>query len=213
VQDIYARIIRKNSSSKHLTLVTRLVELAIAILVLFTLPIFINAADKKIPAYELIQIFMGDVMGVIIAIFLLGIFSKRVTAWASFYGVIIAVVIGGVLHYCTTFYLNSSGIVSGVIIGGVLRCGSGFTGTARELNFWVIGTLEFVLVILIGWLGSYLEKPRPEAALRNLTVWTLDDIKGPWVGLKSWPNLWKWVIALPAAWFAICLLWELYIRS
>jgi SSS family solute:Na+ symporter len=213
VQDIYARIIKKDSSPKHLTLVTRVVELAIAIGVLFTLPIFLNAADKKIPAYELIQIFMGDVMGVIIAIFLLGIFSKRVTAWASFYGVIIAVAIGGILHYGTTFYLNSNGVVGGVIIGGVLQYGSGFTGTAHELNFWVIGTLEFALVILIGWLGSYLERPKPEVELRNLTVWTLDDVKGPWVGLKSWPALKWWVIGLPALWFAATAIWEIYMKT
>ena len=213
VQDIYARIVKKDASVKHLTLVTRLAELAIAILVLFTLPIFISAADKKVPAYELIQIFMGDVMGVIIAIFLLGLFSKRVTAWASFYGVVIGVATGGILHYATKFYLDANGALSGVVIGGLLQLGSGATGTAHELNFWVIGTLEFTLVILIGWLGSYLERPKSEAELRNLTVWTLDDVKGPWVGLKSWPALKWWAIGLPVFWFAVTAIWEMYMRS
>jgi SSS family solute:Na+ symporter len=185
VQDIYARIIAKNASAKHLKTATRLVELGIVLLVLSTMPLFLNASEQKIPAYELIQVFMGDVMGVIIAIYLLGIFSTRTTPWASFIGVIAGVVIGSSLHY-------------------------GLKGTPYELNFSVIGTLEFFIVIVVGLVGSRFEKKVSAIQLQNLTIWTLDDVKGPWVGLKSWPGLWKWAIALPIGWLIISLAWESY---
>jgi hypothetical protein len=80
------------------------------------------------------------------------------------------------------------------------------------LNFAVIGTLEFVIVLLVGIFGSYLEKPKSNSELQNLTVWTLDDVKGPWVGLKSWPGLWKWAIIMPVFWFTITFLWEKFIN-
>lgn len=187
VQDIYARLIVKNASHKHIKNATRIVELAIVVLVLSTLPIFLHASEQKTPAYELIQVFMGDVMGVIIAIYLLGVFSKRTTPWASFIGVIAGVVIGSSLHY-------------------------GLKGTEYELNFSVIGTLEFCIVIIVGVIGSYFEKKVSDEKLLNLTIWTLEDVKGPWVGLASWPNLWKWAIALPVCWFAFSIIWEMYMQ-
>jgi len=192
VQDIYARIIKKGASQKHLTMVVRIVELIIVVIVILTLPFFQNASEQKVPAYELIQVLMGDVLGVIIAIYLLGVFSKRSTPWATFTAVIVSMLVGVYLHY----FLKVPD-ASGNMIG---------------LNFWVVGTVEFIMVIVLGLLFSYFEKPKTDVELSNLTVWTLSDIKGPWIGLKSWPKLWRWMIALPLGWLLVTFVWELYMN-
>ncbi len=186
-QDIYARIINKNASEKQIVKVTRIIEFVICIIVLCLLPLFIHSTEHRIPAYEIILTFMGDVMGVIVAIFVLGIFSKRTTAWASFYGVVIASIVGAVLHYAPL-------------------------GTPYELNFSFIGSLEFALAIIISVIGSRFEKPKSASELRNLTIWTLDDVPGPWVGVKSWPGLWKWAVILPIVWVVITITWQLYMK-
>ncbi len=188
IQDIYARMIKKNAAASHYKNATQVLQIVIAASVLLCLPIFINASKQRIPAYELIQVFMGDVLGVIIAIFILGIFFTKTAPKSSFYGVVIAVAVGTILHYAPK-------------------------GTLYELNFSVIGTLEFIIAMLVGIIGSRFERPKTPEQLTNLTIWTLEDVKGPWVGLKSWKGLIIWIFALPVAWFLVTLIWELYMNN
>ena len=49
-------------------------------------------------------------------------------------------------------------------------------------------------------------------SLSNLTIHTLEDVNGPWVGLKAWPGLWKWALLLAAGWFGASAAWELVVR-
>jgi hypothetical protein len=60
---------------------------------------------------------------------------------------------------------------------------------------------------------SRLERPPDVAELTNLTVHTLADARGPWIGLRAWPGLWKWALALGTGWFILTGVWELYIRA
>lgn len=122
-------------------------------------------------------------MGVIIAIYILGIFFKRTTAKASFLAMLIGIAMGFVLDRYTA------------------------------LNFAHIGTFQFLTVLVLGYLGSFLEKPKTDAELTNLTVWTVEDIKGPFIGLKAWPGLKWWAIGLPVFWFLMTAVWEIYMRS
>jgi SSS family solute:Na+ symporter len=178
-QDIYLRFINPKADDKKLKNFVRGVEVIIVASIFLFIPFFMEQRS----AFEVLQNFLGNVMGVLIAIYALGIFSKRTTTWASFIGMIAGVTISTTLDAFT------------------------------NVNFAHIGTISFVTVIVVGLIGCLFEKPKSAQQLENLTIWTLPDVKGPWIGLKSWPNLWKWAIALPATWFTICLLWELYMRS
>jgi solute:Na+ symporter, SSS family len=177
-RDIFANALStRNASEKRLKLVSRLLQGAIVLSVFLIIPVFLDSdgGTSDVPAYELIQKFLGNMMGVLIAIFVLGIFFTRTTARASFWAMV-AGTIGG-------FALDE------------------FTG----LNFAHIGTIQFLFVIGVGYLFSFLEKPKKLADLENLTIWTIPEVKGPWIGLHSWPQLKYWAIFLPATWILITL--------
>lgn len=181
-QDIFKRFIKPTASEslqKRFTQLSQVVFVGICFLVL---PVFMNFSNREGSAYQVLLDFLGDIMGIIIAIYVLGIFFTRTTAKASFVATILGIVIGGIVKFST------------------------------DLNFAYRGTLQFLLVIILGLILSRFEKPKTKEELQHLTIWTLDDTKGPFIGLKAWPGLWKWIIGLPLGWFLFTALWELYMR-
>jgi SSS family solute:Na+ symporter len=201
--DIYKRFFKQDATDNHLKTVTRIIEVFVVLAVFAFAPMFIKYG-RSAPVYQLVQEFLGILLGVLIAIFILGIFFKRTTARACFISMVFGVVIGAVLQSGKFIgYGQEMGLISKDI-----KVFGGYT-----MNFAHIGTIQFLVVMILGYVLSLMEKPKTEAELANLTIWTLPDVKGPWIGLKSWPALWKWAIALPATWLIICLVWELYMRS
>ncbi len=184
-QDIYKRFVNRNASDKHLKIVARIIQFAMIVIVLAIIPVFLQEGQvsKEHSGYEILLKFLGSIMGVIIAIFILGIFFKRTTAKASFLAMLIGIAMGFILDRYTA------------------------------LNFAHIGTFQFLAVLILGYLFSLFEKPKSDAELTNLTVWTVEDIKGPWIGLKSWPGLKWWAIGLPTSWFLLTAVWEIYMRK
>ncbi|MFW6218686.1 MAG: sodium:solute symporter family transporter [Bacteroidota bacterium] len=178
-QDIYFRFFRKNITEKQAKKSIRIIEAFVILLIFVFVPLFLGAQS----AMEMVQGFLGNVMGVIIAIFVLGIFFKRTTSWAAFGSMLFGLVLAFTLDWTT------------------------------DINFAFIGTLSFVITVLLGYIFSYFERPKTSQQLNNLTIWTLKDVKGPFVGLKSWPNLWKWAIALPIIWVAINWVWNWYMTN
>jgi uncharacterized sodium:solute symporter family permease YidK len=128
-----------------------------------------------------IQNFYGDVLGVVVALYAVGIFSTRATPRAAFVS-----------------------MVSGVAIASCLDI---FT----KVNFTYVGFISFLYTIAATLILSRFEPAIPRERLANLTVYTLPDAKGPWVGLKSWPALWKWALAIAITWFSFCAAWEWYV--
>lgn len=181
-QDIYKRFINQAASAKRIKTVTIILEVVIILSIFLIVPVFMAEGNKvgAKPAYEVIQEFLGNIFGVLIAIYLLGIFFKRTTAKASLIAMLIGVVFGMTL------------------------------GVTTELNFAVIGTMQFVLVMVLAIVGSYFEKPMSDQQLENLTIWTLPDVKGPWIGLQAWPRLKYWAIGLPLFWLLVTALWQWY---
>lgn len=59
-----------------------------------------------------------------------------------------------------------------------------------EINFLNRGIFGFTTVIVVTLVGSLFEKAPSKESLLNLTVFTLEGTRGPWVGLLAWPNLW-----------------------
>ncbi len=175
-QDIYFRFFKKNLTEKQSKKYIRIIELGVVVLIFLFVPLFLGARS----AMELVQGFLGNVMGVIIALFVLGIFFKRTTSWAAFGSMITGLILSFALDMTTDF------------------------------NFAFIGTLSFTVTVVLGYALSFMEKPTETSKLKNLTIWTLEDVKGPFVGLKSWPKLWLWAIMLPLIWTSLMFLWEWY---
>ena len=178
-EDFYLRILRPSADVKELKLVTRIVEALTIVTTVALFPLVANAQS----AMAFIQSFYGDVLGVVVALFLLGIFSTRITAKAAF-----------------------ASMISGVVFAVSLDI---FT----PVNFTYIGTLSFIFTVILAHILSQFEKPIPKEKLVNLTIHTLPDVKGFWVGLKSWPDLWKWALFIAVMWISFTAFWELVLMK
>ena len=173
-EDFYLRILRPSAQPNELKKVTRIVE---ALTIITTIALFpLVAKSQSVMAF--IQSFYGDVLGVVVALFTIGIFTTRVSPWSAF-----------------------TAMVSGVVFSVSLDIFS-------PVNFTYIGFFSFVFTIATALVLSRLESPVPLEKLTNLTIHTLPDAKGFWVGLKSWPNLWKWAIYIAIVWFSFSAWWE-----
>ncbi len=178
-EDFYLRIIRKNAKPDELKKVVRITEILTIFLTLALMPIIAKAESVM----GFIQDFYAYVFGVVMAIYLIGIFTKRVAPWSGFIAMISSVALTITLDIFT------------------------------DVNFAYIGVFSFVVTIVIFFAASSFEHKRtPMIDLKNLTIHTLSDTKGPWVGLKAWPGLWKWALAVAASWFVFSYGWQLLMR-
>ncbi len=173
-EDFYIRILRPSATPAEKKRVTRIAE---ALTILLTVALFPLVAKSQ-SAMAFIQSFYGDVLGVVVALFMIGIFTTRVGPRAAFISMI-------------------SGVVFAVSLD-----------IATPINFTYIGFLSFAFTILASLGLSFLEKPPSIESLTNLTIHTLPDVKGFWVGLKTWPALWKWAVFIAAMWFSFSIWWE-----
>jgi len=173
-EDFYLRIIRPSARPQELKRVTRTAE---ALTIILTIVLFPLVAKSQ-SAMAFIQSFYGDVLGVVVALFMIGIFSTRTAPWSAF-----------------------AAMVSGVAFAVTLDV---FT----PVNFTYIGFFSFAFTIAVARILSSFEAPVPREKLTNLTIHTLPDAKGFWVGLKAWPGLWKWAVVIAVVWFGFSAWWE-----
>lgn len=177
--DVYLRFIRPGSSDKNTKKFARIIQAVIIIAATLIIPV----AAKSTIIMGFIQSLVADLFGVIIALFLVGIFSTRATPKAAFYSMLFGTLLAVILDVST------------------------------DMNFAWVGVFSFTFSVLATIFLSYFEKPMPREQLRNLTIFTLDGTKGPWVGLKAWPALWKWIIGIFVGWHLLVVAWEIIIRQ
>lgn len=194
--DIYLRFVQPDADERRVRLVTRLCEAAAMLLALGCIPIVARSAS----AVGFVQDFFGDLMGVVVALYLTGIFSRRATPRAALAAMIVALGFSFGLHVLGAWHQSHP------FSNAALR----FVGS---LNFAYRGSASFVLAVVLTLLLSHWEPAPDRDRLRNLTVHTLDDVRGPWVGLHAWPGLWRWALGLGVAWFGCSALWEWYGRT
>jgi solute:Na+ symporter, SSS family len=178
-EDVYFRFVRPKAGERERKNFVRGAEVATLIAGVSLVPVLMNSRA----AMAFVQAFYADLFGVIVALYLVGIFSKRAAPKSAFFA-----------------------IVSGIVFAIVLDKWS-------HLNFAYVGFFSFAYTLLATLILSRFERPVPLERLLNLTVYTLEDVKGPWVGLKAWPGLWKWALLLAVVWFALSAAWEMYVRS
>lgn len=177
-QDIYLRFIRPRAGGNHLKTVTRILEAGAMIGALCLVPVAMRCQS----AVTFVQDFFGSVLGVVVALYIVGVFSRRATARAAFVAMITAIVLAVCLHKWS------------------------------DLNFAYRGALSFVFAVVATLVLSRFERAPDEKRLVNLTVHTMEDMKGPWIGLQAWPGLWKWALGISAGWFTFTAAWEWYGR-
>ena len=194
-QDIYLRFLRPAARDREIKLVTRVLEAVAMVLALALIPI----AMSRQSAVTFVQEFFGDLMGVVVALYIVGVFSRRATARAAFVAMLSALALAIGLH---AWSIWSTG-----------RAEPGPLPALARLNFAYRGFVSFAYAIVATLVLSRFEPAPDPARLANLTVHTVADAPGPWVGLKSWPGLWKWALSLSLGWFAFTALWEWYGRT
>lgn len=177
--DIYKRILRNSANPNELKTVTRIVEGLTLVITIALFPLVVKSQS----AMAFIQSFYGDVLGVVVALYIVGIFTTRVSPWAAF-----------------------GAMVSGVIFAVLLDIFS-------QINFAYIGFFSFLFTLLAAIIMSRFESPKPLESLTNLTIHTLPDTRGPWIGLKSWPGLAKWAVIIALLWICFSVVWEVIITA
>jgi len=176
-KDIYLRILRPSATGSELKRVTRIVEGLTLVTTIALFPLVVESRS----AMTFIQNFYGDVLGVVVALYAVGIFTTRATPWAAFIAMVTGVTFASALDLLT------------------------------PVNFTYVGFFSFLYTFAATLILSRFEPRIPREKLLNLTVYTLPDARGPWVGLRTWPALWKWAILIACIWFSFCVLWEWYV--
>ncbi len=176
-KDIYLRVLRPSAGDVELKRATRIAEGATLVVTVALFPLIVKSQSVM----SFIQSFYSDVLGVVVALYVAGIFTTRATPRAAFIS-----------------------LVSGVAFAVALDI---FT----PMNFTYVGFFSFVFTLALAMVLSRFEPALAPERLANLTIHTLPDVRGPWVGLKSWPNLWKWAVFLAATWFSFSAIWEWYV--
>jgi len=177
LKDFYPLLNKRTLNEKQEIRTNRVIQLILLLLLMGCL----NQLFENHRIVEVGQIVLGDVSGVLAALLVVGIFSKRAT--------------------------NKAAIVSSIIGFAIALLLHNFT----NMNFPYFGSISFFSTIFLIIALSYFDKPAPEEQLKNITVYTIAGIKGPFVGFHFWPGLLKWMIGLALGWWTFSFLWEWYI--
>ena len=178
-EDLYLRFFRPQAGDAHIVRIHRIFAGGTLALAIALIPVLVEAKS----AVTFVQTFYGDVLGVVVALYIVGMFSTRAAPRAAF-----------------------AAMISGLALAVGLDIWT-------DWNFAYIGFSSFLYALAATLLLSRFEPPPALSSLENLTIHTLPDVDGPWVGLSAWPGLWKWALLLSGGWFGFCLVWEWLVRG
>jgi len=152
--DIYSKF-RPGASEKRLVFVGRVATVIVVVLGLVWIPVMKYISSGGL--YQYLQSVQGYLAPPITAVFLLGLFVKRVNARGALWGLSVGFLLG--MAKLTIQALYGAGIIAK---GGVL-------GAVGELNFlYASGWLFLVSIAIV--VGASLSSPRPpEAQIAGLT--------------------------------------------
>ncbi|GII21487.1 sodium:solute symporter [Planosporangium mesophilum] len=149
--DIWQPYIRKNRSDAHYLKTGRIVTVVGVIIGIGTA--FIAAGFSNIMNY--IQALFAVFNAPLFATFILGMFWRRMTAWAGFWGLL-----AGTLAAVTNYVLYRSGVVH--------------YGSDLDQSFWGAG-IAFVTVMVVSVIVTLFTTPKPASELSGL-VYGVDKI-------------------------------------
>ena len=94
-KDIYELFIKKDADDRHYLIVGRYVTGIILVLAVLTSPL----SDQFPGIYVYVQTINSFIQGPILAVLIMGIFSKRTTQWGGLAGLISGVIMSGILYF------------------------------------------------------------------------------------------------------------------
>jgi SSS family solute:Na+ symporter len=176
--DIYEKL-RPNRSERHLVRVGRIATGVVVGFGLLWIPIMKAISERSTGLYDYLQNVQGFLAPPITAVFLLGIFNKRINRHGAFWGLVIGFFLG--MTKLTLQSLTQSGAITA----------AGLIGAIGQFNgYYFSGVLFLVSVVLIVAI-SYSTDPEPEEKLRGLT-WTSISAQDRAANRASWN--WKDVV-------------------
>lgn len=149
--DFYEKI-RPDRSERHYTHVGRIATIAVVFLGIIWIPVMKSIADVL---FEYLQTVQSLIAPAIAAVFLLGVFSNRITPAAGFWSLAIGTLVGG-LKLALMVAEDHVGI-------------TGFLAAVNGLNWLYFCTLLFVSTIVLAFVISLFTKKAPEDQLQGIT--------------------------------------------
>jgi SSS family solute:Na+ symporter len=170
--DIYEKI-RPGASEKRLVLVGRIATVVVVGAGLIWIPVmkFISGGGL----YQYLQSVQGYLAPPITAVFLLGLFFKRINARGALVGLSVGFIIG--MTKLTVQALYGAGIVSGGLLGAI-----------GELNFLYASGWLFLISILVVVFASLSAPQQPDEAIAGLTYGSMSPEQQE-ENRKSWGPL------------------------
>lgn len=158
--DIYEKL-RPGKPEKHLVRVGRIATGVVVFFGLLWIPIMKTISEGNAGLYDYLQNVQGFLAPPITAVFLLGIFNKRINAKGALWGLIIGFVVG--MTKLTLQTLVQSGVMAPT---GILGAIGAFNG------YYFAGVLLLIAVTIIVWISYATEEPTYDK-VRGLTWETI----------------------------------------
>jgi SSS family solute:Na+ symporter len=157
--DIYERL-RPQASERHLVTVGRSVTVVIVLLGIAWIPVMPRIAGGGL--YHYLQSVQGYLAPPITAVFLLGLFNKRINAHGAFWGLGVGFLLGMAKLTLQAFY-GVGKIESPAILAAI-----------GDFNFLYCSGVLFLLTTVVVFVASYLTAAPEEEKLEGLTYSMLD---------------------------------------
>ncbi|GMQ83026.1 MAG: sodium:solute symporter [Rhodothermia bacterium] len=160
--DIYEKF-KPGKSESHLVNVGRVATTVVVVLGLLWIPIMKQMAEGSSGLYDYLQNVQGFLAPPITAVFLLGLFNKRINAKRAFWGMVIGFVLG--MFKLTVQTLTQSRLLDPSTVFGAIGAFNGY---------YFAGVLFLVAVTIIVTV-SYATEPPPEEKIRGFTFSMVSD--------------------------------------
>lgn len=177
--DIYDKI-RPGKSQRHLVTVGRIATVVIVVLGILWIPVMPMISEGGLYLY--LQSVQGYLAPPITAVFLLGLFWKRINATGAVWGLV------------TGFILGMSKLTIQVLFGADKIASPAFLAAIGDFNFLFFTGILFGVSIIIIVVRSLLTAPPPEEKIAGLTYATV-SIRDKEDNRKSW-DYWDIILTL-----------------
>jgi SSS family solute:Na+ symporter len=158
--DIYEKL-RPGKPERHLVRVGRIATGVVVGFGILWIPIMKEVSEGNSGLYDYLQNVQGFLAPPIAAVFLLGLFSKRVNAHGAFWGLVVGFVLG--MTKLTLQTMTQRGALDPASVPGMIGAYNGY----------LFAGVLFLVSVAVIWIASLLTTPPPEARLQGLTFGTL----------------------------------------
>jgi SSS family solute:Na+ symporter len=158
--DIYEKL-RPGKPERHLVRVGRIATGVVVGFGILWIPIMKEVSEGNSGLYDYLQNVQGFLAPPITAVFLLGLFSKRVNAHGAFWGLVVGFVLG--MAKLTLQTMTQRGALDPASVPGMIGAYNGY----------LFAGVLFLVSVAVIWIASLLTAPPPEVRLQGLTFGTL----------------------------------------